>query len=72
MYKEIENMSISTDIEVNNIIERAKLLVKAEKLKYELSIIYDKIEGYTQFMCLEDIEKSNNLFNEYMEEEENE
>ncbi len=62
-------MTISNEIETNNIIERAKILVKIEKLKFELETLYDKVEGYTQFMTLKDIEKSNNYFNELMKKE---
>lgn len=65
-------MSISSEMEINNIIARAKLLLQVEKLKQELSILYDRIEGYTQFMSMEDIEKSNNYFNELLWKEENE
>lgn len=65
-------MSISSEMEINNIIARAKLLLQVEKLKQELSILYDRIEGYTQFMSIEDIEKSNNYFNELLWKEENE
>lgn len=62
-------MSISGDIEINNIIERAKLLVKEQKLLENLSILRDRIEGLTQFMDSKDIEKSNNLYNELLEKE---
>jgi len=62
-------MSISTDIEVKNIKEYARLLKERYLLMEELSSLNDRLVNLSVFMSNDDINRANELFEDYLTEE---
>ena len=59
-------MSISTEIEISNILKLAKLYVKETLAKENLSTLQDEIEGLVQFMDDCDILKAQSLYTDLL------